>query len=94
MLLWKIKIIPYAYFDEDVVVLVKAIKCFFSSFEEFVIMKVAMNIVAEIKESTYTTDHINWNKSFDSGQENFHQGLQIIPSPLFEPSSLRKATKA
>ena len=72
MLLWKIKIILYAYFDEDVTVLVKMIKCFFSSFKGFVIMKVVMNVVAEIEESTYTMDHINWNKSFDSGQENFH----------------------
>ena len=69
MWLWKIKIILYAYFNEDVTVLVKMIKCFFKG---FVIMKVAMNVVAEIEESTYTMDHINWNKSFDSGQENFH----------------------
>ena len=94
MLLWKIKIIPYAYFNEDITALVKVIKCFFSSFEGFVIMKVVMNVVAEIEETTYTTDHINWNKYFDSGQENFHQGLRIIPSPLFEPLSLRKAMKA
>ena len=69
---WKIEVILYADFNEDVTVLVKVIKCFFSSFEGFVIMKVTMNIVAEIEESTYTMDHINWNKSFDSGQENFH----------------------
>ena len=69
------KTILYAYFDEDIMVLVKVIKCFFSSFKEFVIMKVTMNVVAEIEESTYTMDHINWNKPFDSGQENFHQGL-------------------
>ena len=91
---WKIKIILYAYFNEDVAVLVKKIKFFFSSFKGFVIMKVMTNLVAEIEEGTYTTDHINWNKSFDNRQENFHQGLQIIPSPLFEPSSLRKVTKA
>ena len=52
--MWRIKIIAYPYFDEDITVLVKVIKCFFSTFEGFVIMKVMMNIVAEIEESTYS----------------------------------------
>ena len=67
VLTWKIEVILYADFNEDVSVLVKMIKCFFSSFEGFVITEITMNIVAEIEEGMYTMDLIIGNKSFDSG---------------------------
>ena len=50
--------------------------------------------VAEVEKGAETPDHFIRDKTHNGGEVDFHQGLGIIASPLFETSTLFESAEA